>query len=325
MQDYQNVKSRSMPLSNMEIKITRSRSKKDKLELDEDSTINSLLLHADSSDAISQHSVSQHSALQNSINSFNSLVAAMSPESWHKRVLKIPQRLLEPLDEPLFAEQGLEMVPYVAADGSGGLLILNAGDCVIAGSTPTMPMSSPQTLQNPKSKKSSRWKLWSAKKPDGTQVKVEGQKPKFEKPAPCTSRERLSTAKRSRKIQNGNDTSNRKKALGEVMDSIRMHAAKLGISEKKLLDQVSEASKPIANPLGMSSSSLSSLTKRSIIAPKKSVQFHNRINVRGIPHLSQLTEEDIHHRWYRESELTAINVWNVKSLIGFFSLRGWRC
>jgi hypothetical protein len=40
--------------------------------------------------------------------------------------------------------------------------------------------------------------------------------------------------------------------------------------------------------------------------PKKSVQFHSRISVRDIPHLSQLSDEDITHRWYRKSELAAI-------------------
>jgi hypothetical protein len=131
-------------------------------------------------------------------------------------------------------------------------------------------------LQNPRSKnatklpskaaaatakKTSLWKLWSTKKSDGTQAKVEGQKPKFKKPT---------TAEKSGKIKNVK--SNRQlEALGEVMDAIekfKMHAEKLGISGKELLDAVSEAShaselSPLADPPGISSSSLSSLTKRS--------------------------------------------------------------
>jgi hypothetical protein len=118
-------------------------------------------------------------------------------------------------------------------------------------------------------KKSSLWNLWSTKKSDRTQEKIEGQKPKSKKPAAPTRRERPSAAKKSEKIKNGNDKSNRQlKALGEVMDAIeqfKMHAEKLGISGKELLDAVSEASlaselPPTGGPPCLSSSSLSSLS-----------------------------------------------------------------
>jgi hypothetical protein len=140
-------------------------------------------------------------------------------------------------------------------------------------------------LQNPRSKngtklsskaaaatakKTSLWKLWSTKKSDATQAKVEGQKPKSKKPTTSTSRERPYTAEKSGKIKNVK-YNRQLEALEEVMDAIekfKMHAEKLGISGKELLDAVSEAShaselSPLADPPGMSSSSLSSLTKRS--------------------------------------------------------------
>jgi hypothetical protein len=187
------------------------------------------------------------------------------------------------------------MVPFVADHGTMSLLIVNAGDGVIPGSTPRSTLSSrPKhqirnmiamaAFQNPKNKKetkmpskataatakkSSRWNLWSTKTPDGTQAKVEGQKPKSKKPTASTSSERPSTAKKSGKIKNGNDNSNRQRETpGEVLNAIekfRMHAEKLGISGKELLDAVSEATQetselsPNTSPPGSFSSSLYSL------------------------------------------------------------------
>jgi hypothetical protein len=212
-----------------------------------------------------------------------------------KKLPKKDTALRQKQPKKLFAEEGIEMVPFVAAHGTRGLLIVKAGDCVISGSTPKMPLSSrpkhqirnkkaTAAFQNPKSKKvtkipskaaaatakkSIRWNLWSTKSPDGTQANVEGQKPKSKKPAASTSRERPSTAKKSGKIKNGNDKSDRQReAPGEVMNAIekfRMHAKKLGISGKELLDAVSEARQetselsPIADPPGSFSSSLYSL------------------------------------------------------------------
>jgi hypothetical protein len=48
--------------------------------------------------------------------------------------------------------------------------------------------------------------------------------------------------------------------------------------------------------------------------PKKGVHFHNRINFCRIPHRSQLSVEDITHRWYRESELIAIKSDSVETI-----------
>jgi hypothetical protein len=50
------------------------------------------------------------------------------------------------------------------------------------------------------------------------------------------------------------------------------------------------------------------------IKPKKSVHFNSRINFCSIPHLSQLSDEDITHRWYRKSELAAIKSDTVETI-----------
>jgi hypothetical protein len=52
--------------------------------------------------------------------------------------------------------------------------------------------------------------------------------------------------------------------------------------------------------------SLSGRSRRRTIAPKKRVSFNSRIKVRGIPHVKDISQSELSHRWYQEEELAEI-------------------
>ena len=111
----------------------------------------------------------------------------VSTSSPKEKTLKLPPSSLVPDGGHNPSEEGVEMVPFIAKNGQGGLLIVSAGECVMSETPPDMlssyqpkrtaggrnfrlrgrgaaksnrpPTQTPQRL-----KKATRWALWSSRK-----------------------------------------------------------------------------------------------------------------------------------------------------------------
>ena len=178
-------------------------------------------------------------------------------------------------------EEGIEMVPFVSNNGAPGLMIVSAGEWLLADNrkvrskspaqgkrapSPNRKMSRPQDSK-PNGRR--RWPTMKYKKPMESGKTQDQEKyptikvPKQKNHVPLASKKRIDPTGESPTSNNKVDVS----SLGEVIDAVtkfRGTAAKLGMSEQDLLDAISTANnnrKLSTDPPIMTSSSVSSLTK----------------------------------------------------------------